>query len=44
MMEMKAALCSLKVRREYTREKVCVRREMETMRYKLLRILLKTDS
>ena len=44
MMEMNAALCSLKVSREYTRENVWVRSEMETMRYKLLRIFAKIDS
>ena len=44
MMDMNAELCSLKVRREETREKVWVRREMETIRYKLLRILVKMES
>jgi hypothetical protein len=44
IMEIKAALCSLNVRREYTKENVCVSKDMETIKYRLLLILVKMDS
>ena len=44
MMDMNAALSLRKVISEYTSEKVCVRREMETMRYELRFIFAQTES
>ena len=44
MMEMKAALSLLKVISEQTKEKVCVRREIEMIRYELRFILAHIES
>jgi hypothetical protein len=44
MIEMNAALSFLKVISEYTRLKVCVKIEIETIKYELRRILATVES